>query len=388
MKRLWTFLPILILVAAALGTVALVKSRPKPATRQPEEILPVVRVHTIALSDVVLTVESQGTVGPRTQSVLVPQVAGRVIEASPSFVAGGFFEEGDLLLQIDPHDYHQALVTAKSHEAQARLRVATVHAEAELAREEWDELGEGEAGPLTLFEPQLAEADAALDAALAGVQQAETNLARTEVRAPYAGRVQSKQVDRGQVVAPGTPLAMIYAVDFAEVRLPLPDDQLAFVELPLSYRGESGSRKGPPVVLRAEFAGRTHEWTGRVVRTEGTIDPVSRMVHAVAQIEDPYGRSEPGRPPLAVGMYVEAEIRGKSLTGVAEIPRSAMRQDGTVLVIDSEDRVRIREVRVTRTMKDSLIVAEGLADGDRLCTSRLSAVIDGMRVAVREADAG
>ena len=388
MKRLLTLLPVLILVAAALGTVAIVKSRPEPATREPEEVLPVVRLHEVELSDIRLTVDSQGTVGPRTQSVLVPEVAGRVIEVAPSFVPGGFFEEGDLLLRIDPHDYRQALVTAKSREAQARLRLATVRAEADLAREEWDELGDGEADPLTLFEPQLAEAQAALDAALAGVQQAETNLGRTEVRAPYAGRVQAKQVDRGQVVYPGAPLATIYAVDLAEVRLPLPDDQLAFVDLPLSYRGESGSKKGPRVVLRAEFAGKTHEWSGRIVRTEGMIDPVSRMVHAVAQVEDPYGRSEPGRPPFAVGMYVEAEIDVKTLEGVAEIPRSAMRQDGTVLVIDDEDRLRIREIRVARAMKDTLIVAEGLAAGDRVCTSRLAAVIDGMRVVVRDSSAG
>jgi len=388
MKRLLTLLPVLILAAAALGTVAIVKSRPKPATREPEKVLPVVRVHDVELSDIRLTVESQGTVGPRTRSVLVPEVAGRVIEVAPSFVPGGFFEEGDLLLRIDPHDYRQALITAKSREAQARLRLATARAEAKLAREEWDELGDGEADPLTLFEPQLAEAQAALDAALAGVQQAETNLGRTEVRAPYAGRVQAKQVGRGQVVAPGTPLATIYAVDLAEVRLPLPDDQLAFVDLPLSYRGESDSRKGPRVVLRAEFAGKIHEWSGRIVRTEGMIDPVSRMVHAVAQVEDPYGRGEPGRPPLAVGMYVEAEIDGKTLEGVAEIPRSAMRQDGTVLVIDDEDRLRIREIRVARAMKDTLIVAEGLAAGDRVCISRLPAVIDGMRVVVRDSSSG
>ena len=104
MKRLLTLLPVLILVAAALGTVAIVKSRPEPATREPEEVLPVVRLHEVELSDIRLTVDSQGTVGPRTQSVLVPEVAGRVIEVAPSFVPGGFFEEGDLLLR----SHHQA----------------------------------------------------------------------------------------------------------------------------------------------------------------------------------------------------------------------------------------------------------------------------------------
>ncbi len=388
MKWLWKILPFLILVVAGAGAVGLVMTRQKPETREPEPVVPVVRVHTVTLEDIELTVTSQGTVSPRTQSVLVPEVAGRVIRVATAFVPGSFFEHGDLLLSIDPHDYRQALVAARALEAQARLRVALAEAEAKLAREEWETLGEGEADALTLFEPQLAEANASLDAALAGVQQAETNLARTEVRAPYAGRVQTKQVDLGQVVAPGVPLATIYAVDLAEVRLPLPDDDLAFVDLPLGYRGESGgTASGPAAILRAEFAGQTHEWSGRIVRTEGMIDPISRMVHAVAQVENPYGRGVPGRPPLAAGMFVEAEIRGKTLQGVAEIPRSALRLDGTVLIVDAEDRLRIRAVEIARELKDTVIVEGGLADGERVCTSPLAVVVDGMQVIVREGDA-
>jgi RND family efflux transporter MFP subunit len=388
MKLLWKILPLLIVVVAGAGAAGLVLTRQKPQTREPEPVVPVVRVHTVALEDIELTVTSQGTVSPRTRSALVPQVAGRVTHVAQSFVPGGFFEKDDLLLRIDPHDYRQAIVTAGAQVARARVRVVQVEAEAELAREEWDALGEGEANALTLLEPQLAEAKAALAAALAGVQQAEINLERTEVRAPYAGRVQEKQADLGQVVAPGTPLALIYAVDLAEVRLPLPDDDLAFVDLPLSYRGESGqTAAGPMTILRAEFAGRTHEWKGRIVRTEGVIDPVSRMIHAVAQIKDPYGRSVPGRPPVAVGMFVEAEIHGRTLENVAEIPRSALRPDGTVLIVDADDRLHIRTIEIVRKLKNSLIVAAGLADGERVCISPLAAIVDGMQVIVHEGDA-
>jgi len=387
MNRLWKILPILIVLIAAAGATALVLSKPKPEKRQASVVAPMVGVHTVELTDRQLTVISQGTVSPRTQSVLVPEVAGRVIEVSAAFAPGGFFEAGEVLLRIDPHDYRQALIGAQSREAQARLRLARVEAEATLAREEWNELGSGDPGPLTLFEPQLNEAEAALAAALAGVEQAQTNVGRTEIRAPYAGRVQTKLVDRGQVVAPGTPVAMVYAVDLAEVRLPLADDELAFVDLPLGYRGERGNTHGPKTILRAEFAGGVHEWSGRIVRTEGMIDPVSRMIHTVAQVKDPYGRREPGRPPLAAGMFVEAEIFGKTVENVAVIPRAALRPDGRVLIVDGEDRLRFREVRIMRTMGETVIVEAGLDGGDRVCTTPLSAVIDGMKVVVREDDA-
>jgi len=384
MSRLKKFLPLLIVVVALAVGRFLVLSKPQPQKREVELVVPVVQIHTVELTDQRLTVISQGTVSPRTQSVLVPEVAGRVVEVSPSFAPGGFFEAGEMLVRIDAHDYRQALVGAQSVYARAQLRLAQVEAEAELAREEWEQLGRGEASPLTLFEPQVAEARAALAAADAGVEQAQTNLKRTEVRAPYAGRVRSKQVDLGQVVAPGAPLATIYAVDFAEVRLPLPDDELAFVDLPLGYRGENEAARGPEAILRAEFAGGIHEWKGRVVRTEGTIDPISRMIHTVVQVKDPYGRSKVGRPPLAAGLFVEAEIVGKRVEDIAVIPRAALRPDGRVLVVDAEQRLRFREIEVLRAMNSSVMVESGLAAGDRVCTTGLSSVIDGMQVLIGE----
>jgi multidrug efflux pump subunit AcrA (membrane-fusion protein) len=166
-------LPILIVVAALLGSYVLVTTRAKPEMRQPDSIFPVVRSHVVELETVQLTVPSQGTVTPRTESVLVPEISGRILKVSPSFAAGGFFEFGETLLEIDTHDYRQALIQAQSLVAQARLRLAQIDAEAQLARAEWDSLGEGEPTALTLFEPQLAEARAALESALAGVARAE-----------------------------------------------------------------------------------------------------------------------------------------------------------------------------------------------------------------------
>ncbi len=371
-------LPVAILMVGVLGALAIVESRPDPEIKAPETVVPLVRVLEVRLADVDLVVESQGTVSPRTESVLVPEVAGRVIGVSPSFAAGGFFEAGEVLLRIDPQAYREAVVEAEAGVAAAELRRAREAAEAEVAIREWRELGRGEPTPLLRREPQLAEARAARAAAEAALARARRDLERTAIRAPYAGRIRDKRADVGQYVAPGTPLATIYAVDYAEVRLPIPGDEMAYLDLPLDYRG-AARRAGPEVILRAEFAGGRHAWRGRIVRTEGEIDPRSRLVHAVARVADPYAPGAEGRPPLAVGMYVEAEIRGRTLRGVAVVPREALREGDRVLVVDGDDRLRFRPVEVLRRGDEEVVVGSGLAAGERLCLSSLAAT-DGMRV--------
>ena len=380
-RALQVLLPLGLVALGALGAVAMIKSRSKPEVREFAVHVPLVRVLSVELRDVQLIVTSQGTVSPRTESTLLGEVAGRVTWVAPSFASGGFFEESDVLLKIDSADYRQAVVQARAAVAQAELRLAREQAEADVARDEWSDLGQGTPTSLTLREPQLADAAAALAAARAGLDQTERNLERTEIRAPYAGRIRRKQVDVGQYVTPGTPLVTIYAVDSAEIRLPLPDDELAFVDLPLGYRGESDRPSGPRVVLRARFAGRTHEWKGQIVRTEGEIDPRSRMIHAVVRVADPYARGgDPERPPLAVGLYVDAEILGRVARQVAVVPRSALRGENQVLVVSDEDRLHFRTVEILRTTHDEVIVSSGLEAGERICLSQLAAVTEGMRV--------
>jgi len=255
-----------------------------------------------------------------------------------------------------------------------------------VAREEWEDLGGGEPPDLTARVPQLENARASVEAAEANLDRAERDLDRTEVRAPFAGRVRDKRVDLGQFVTAGTELGTIYAIDRAEIRLPLPDDDLAYLDLPLVYRGESAGR-GPRVVLSADFAGKRHSWEGRIVRTEGEIDPATRMVHAVASVSDPYGRGDdPARPPLAVGMYVEAEIEGTVAGNAIVLPRAALRNDGRMLIVDGEGRIRFRDVEVLRSTRQQVIVSSGLAAGDRVVVSPLDAVTDGMLVRVLDTD--
>ncbi len=385
-RMLKALLPVLVLGVALAAAFVMWANRPPVETLTPVVTPPAVRVQAVAFESVDLTVSSQGTVQPRTASQLVPEIAGTVLEVSPAFAVGGFFEEGDVLLQIDPYDYQQALIAARSQLAQAQLRLAQEEAEAEVARREWEEIGQGDANPLTLRLPQVEDARAAVASAEAAIDRARRDLERAEVRAPYAGRVQTKDVDVGQFVNRGTAVGRIYAVDSAEVRLPLPDEELAYVDVPMSYRGAQ-QQAGPAVTLSADFAGRRYSWQGRIVRTEGEIDPVSRMVHVVAEVADPYAPgSDPTRPPLAVGMFVEAEITGRRVDDVVVLPWAALNGRDQVLIVDDDGRLRYRQVDILRSTSENVLVQGGLAAGERVSISALDAVIEGMAVQVAGAE--
>ena len=382
LRLLKVFLPLAVLAVAGFTALTIVRNRPEVET-QPQRIEPPgVRIHVVELEDVRLSVTSQATVRPRTETQLVPEISGRVTSVAPSFAEGGFFDAGDVLVTIDPFDYEQAVVSARSQLAQSRLRLAQEEAEAEVARREWQELGLGDPRELTLREPQLDDARAAVAAADANLLRAQRDLERAEITAPYAGRVRYKNVDVGQFVTVGNAVATIYAVDVAEIRLPLPDDQLAYLDLPLSFRG-TRNRPGPRVTVRTTFAGATYTWDGRVVRTESEIDPVSRMVHVVAEVRDPYmPGADPNRPPLAVGMYVEAEIEGREFDQVVVLPRAAVRGQVQVLVIDADNRVRFRDVEILRSTIESVFVSGGLAQGERVVVSTIDSPTEGMLVQV------
>jgi RND family efflux transporter MFP subunit len=380
-KRLRIILPFAIVIVGAVLTMVMLKSRAPVKTRAPEEYAPLVRVVIAEPQTHRFTVTTHGTVKPRTESALVSEVTGRVVSINPSFAAGGYFEKGEVLVSIDARDYELAVVTAQGQVAQAKVRAETEEAQAEVAREEWKTLGGDKESPLATRELQLQEAQAALAAAEASLEVARRNLRRTRIRAPFACRVRDKKVDVGQYVSPGIPVATIYAIDYAEVRLPIPDAQLAFLDLPFNYRGEKSETLGPEVLLHAEFGGAYREWKGRIVRIEGEIDPISRVVHAVAQVKDPYGRKVSGEPmPLAVGLFVQADIAGREINNAVVLPRSAVRGNNQVLVVDDDDHIRFRDVTILRFTGNRAVITDGLNQGEKVCVSSLEAMTDGMKV--------
>lgn len=387
-RGLKILVPFLILAAGVGGAWLLFATAPAIEERPPAAVAPLVAVAALEPQTIRLTVHSQGTVAARTESELVPQVSGKVVEVAPAFVSGGYFEAGEVLLVIEPADYEVAV-------ERARAGAARAESEAARARKELNRL-RGLSASGVASQSQLDDVERAASVAVAGtreaaavLEQAERDLERTRIRAPFAGRVREERVDLGQFVNRGAAVATIYATDRAEVRLPIADEELAFLELPLWHRGEP-TLLGPEVTLRATFAGTRHEWVARVVRTEGEIDPRSRMVHVVAQVDDPYGR-DGERPPLAVGLFVDAEILGREVRDVLVAPRSAMRDREHVLVVDSDDRLRLRRAEVVRHRNAEVILAaQSLQPGDRIVLTGLETAVDGMQVrpvVERDADA-
>lgn len=327
-----------------------------------------------------IVVTSQGTVEPRVATSLQSEVGGRIIEVSENFLAGGFINKGDVMLRIDPRDYELAVVKAEARVAEAQQNSARQKAEAEQAVKEWAELGSGEANDLVLRKPQMLEAAARLKSAKADLSEARLKLERTSLRAPYTGRVVRKLVDIGQVISSGVKAADIYATQSLEVRLPLTDSQVALLDLP--FTAGVAKENLPEVQLRATFAGRERQWAARILRTEGMVDAKSRVIYAVAGVDPVQDETHPDYVPLSIGMFVEASIEGRYFDQVVSIPREAVRQDGTVLIIGTDNRIHFRTVDVLQSTRNTAFVRLEIAEGERVCTSPIDMPTENMLVSV------
>lgn len=360
--------------------------KPKPQRQQVDIPAPAVHVVKAVSSDIQVNVDAQGSVTPQREIDLVPEVAGKIVNVSEGFLAGGFFKKGDVLIRIEPRDYKFAVTRAEAELASAEQRLALEQAEAEQARRDWVQLGEeGEPTPLVLREPQLAEARARLAAAQAQLDDARLDLERTVIRAPFAGRVRQKNVDIGQYVTPGIALGRIYATDVVEVRLPLTDRQIGYLGLPHSPHLDI-----PPVevTLKARFAGEYHEWDALIHRTEGAIDPRSRVLYAVAEVKDPFGLNaqDKDRAPLSVGLFVEADIKGKAYENIFVLPRQALKEQNQLIIVKDDDTLEFRTVTVLQSNANAAYIRDGLQEGERVMSSTLENPVDGMTVQVLEDD--
>ena len=394
-------LPVLIL-ALGFGAYQLLASMREPPQRVSRSYTgPLVEAIAAPLQQVQVVVEGQGTVRPDAQIDLVPQVSGIVVWKDADFKPGGTFAKGALLFRIDPRDYELAVQQAEVQVAQARYQLDLAREEAAIAEEEWERLHAADQAPtdLVLRKPQLRAAEASLQGAEARLAEAQLRLDRTKVYAPFAGRVRTARVDVGQHLNAGQAIAQLYSIEKAEIVVPVPDEDLGWFTLPLPIaiaeaststisdltsegrsRAFAFSREGASAEVSGTFAGRQHQWSGRLVRTEGELDPQSRMVRLVVEVEAPYGGIADGIPPLTVGMFVEVAIAGRMVDGVRVLPRVALRQSDRVWTVSRDGVLSIRPVQVVRSLEDEVLAYIDMPPEERIIVSQLSGVTDGMQV--------
>jgi RND family efflux transporter MFP subunit len=338
----FTVFALLALAAAAFMTVQILKPEPEQAD-EPFGGLSVF-AERVAREDLNFTVSAQGEVRPQREIVVAPQISGRIAYVSPDFIDGGFIRRGQVLVRLEGADYELAVVRAQSGVASAEQRLAREEAEAEIARQDLENLGITDSSPLARREPQLAEAQAALESAKAQLADAELALRRTAVIAPFDGRVREENVDVGQFASPGQSLGRVFATDIVEVALPITDDQLGQLGLPLAF-AETASAQGPEVVFSAPVAGVQREWIGRVTRTSAAVNTQTRLINVIAELDDPYGAGSDDGAPMAPGLFVTAQITGTVIEDLLVAPRSAIRGGNNIFIGEPEaGELRIYEV--------------------------------------------
>lgn len=361
-----------ILLSAVIGTVVMFSLREEPPRSERVELDPLVEILVLEPTTANFEIRSQGTVLPRTETILSAEVAGTISSISPKFIAGGVFRKDEVLMRIDPTNYSVAVDQA---EALVKQRQIEFDGTSKLRSQGYR------------AESEYASAAAALASARAELVRARRNLERTFIRLPYDGMVRSKEADVGQFVNPGTRLGVTFATDFAEVRLPLTDLDLAFVDLPdAADISASGDAEGPRLTLSAVRKGQPESWPARIIRTEGVVDEKSRVTYAVARVEDPYRLKGEGEI-LPIGTFVGAVIQGRQADDMIRVPRAAVRGANQLVFVDSQGQLDIRSVNIVRSDADHAYLS-GELGGQRIVLTTLETPVNGMRVRTREQSGG
>ena len=382
MKRI--VLPIAILIGCFLISGYLIRN-PTTVEEAAIEIIPVsVRVAEVNLESVDLVVGSQGKVQAAQTASLSAPVAGPVEWISSSMEAGGYVEGGQALLRLEAADFETALERSRANLQQAQAEAE--FADTELAR--MRELAEQRLASDSQLQDAQRRANvnkARLIDAQASYDQAQLDLDRTEIRAPFNAVIQSRDVELGQYVNRAQSVALLYGADEVEVRVPLAIRQLGFLNVPLGQRGEISEEHAPDVLLTGMYGGQKYNWPGKLVRIEASIDPSSNTVQTIIRVSQPStdeDQDENGlrRIPLPIGLYVEADIEGRTVENIISLPRSVIRNNNQVLIVDAENKMYYREVEIFRLEEQQVLISSGILPGERICISPIQAVVDGMSV--------
>jgi RND family efflux transporter MFP subunit len=369
-----------LVLALGIGVVqALIATKPEPEKKDDTLREVSLYVDEVRSETVTVSVTTQGEVRPKTEIDLVPQVSGRIVFLADEFAEGAEFGPNTTLVKIDDAEYRLSEVRAEARVAEAHTKLEEELATAKIKQEQWaDRRNKGEPTPYALNEPQVAEARAKIRSAEAELAEARLNLSRTEVKVPFQGRIRERSAGVGQYVAAGARLGRVFSTDKIEVKLPLTDTQLVELNLPIGFMANGNN--APEVDLKAMVGNVEHVWRGHIVRTLAAVDQQTRLIYAIAEVTDPYGAATSDNMPLAVGLFVTAEIAGVKPQSAFVIPRVALRSADKVYVVNDEGELEIRTVEVLSTSADRVLLTSGVADGEQIVTSTIPAAIDGMKV--------
>ncbi len=371
--------PVLVL-AVSIGLVVLLSAtKPDPEKKVDTPRLVSLYVDAVQTEVVNISVKTQGEVTPKNEIDLIPQVSGKIMSIAAEFAEGAEFQANTRLIKIDDTSYKLAVIRAQAVMAAAEVNLQRELANAKIKSDEWSKKrNRGVPTPFALNKPQVIEAEARLLSAKADVQEARLNVKRTEISVPFRGRVASKTVGVGQFVSAGTPLGRVFSTDAVEIRLALTDAQLHELNLPMGFMASDNN--APVVYFSAEVGNSQQAWEGKIVRTNASVDPQTRMIYVVAEVQDPYGAGANAGVPIAVGMFVNAEIFGHDSQTVLTVPRLALRNANKIYVVNADNRLEIRKVNVLSTSYDKVLISSGVELGEEVVTSAVQSAVDGMEV--------
>ena len=382
-RLLWLIMPLLLIAAALFAAYTMVQSRPKIEPRAKETVKPLVEIAITQPSNVQLIVTSQGNVEARRSTELTAEVSGQIIEVSADFVNGNRVKQGTLLAAIDATDYQAVLADARAKASEARLALAEEQVRSRQAAEDWQLINRAatqngrQATGLTLRKPQLEKVKAQLAASEARIKQAEKNLARTQITAPFDGIIQNKSVDLGRYATPGLPITTLTGTDSIEIRLPINEQQL-------THLGQSAQQTDVLLTKTSDPNGR--HWRGTLDRIESIVDPVTRVYYAVVRVDHPYRIDASNPQPLRLGLFVTAQIPGITVKNAVQLPRIALIDATHLLIVDDQNQLRLRTVTVAQPGLEQITVTAGLSGGERVVLTRLPLYFDGMPVQVQATD--
>jgi RND family efflux transporter MFP subunit len=408
---------VVILVAIIIAAI-LVILRPKAERRVVEDKGRLVEVFAARSENVQMVIEAYGTVKPREELLLVAEVRGQIVATDPTFAEGNFITRGTRLIQIDPRTYEldvqrtkvqikqaQAEIKRLEQEVlnlQARIKIAQsdvalakkeyfrlkklidrkVIAQSTLDKTEQQYLASQERlqaleNQLALTGPQKEQLLAQRDMAQVMFESAKLDLERSAIISPFDGWVLAKTIEVGQHVTIGQSMGKIYSSGGLEieVRIPVKD----FKWLPADLNG--GARIEADVIF--ENQGAQMVWNGWVARVKAEMDDKTRTLPVIIEVD---ALSDSGENSnvlrLRPGMFVTASIKGKEVSQAFVLPRHLVYPGDRVYTVEG-NHLKIKSVDVLRAFKDSVIVSQGLSDGERIIKTPLSDVTEGMLVRIK-----